>query len=78
MEDSGTLHGNTAQVDIWRGTGDQTLKDTVNVYGVATHNLLWVNPPQGGQVNSKKHAPSLLQLNDEIASNLTFKLDIYQ
>ena len=35
VDDSGGLHGNTDQIDVWRGQGDQALKDVVDNWGNA-------------------------------------------
>jgi hypothetical protein len=32
VDDSGTLHGNTDQIDVWKGQGDHTIADSVRNY----------------------------------------------
>ncbi|MEY4484142.1 MAG: hypothetical protein RL693_1594 [Verrucomicrobiota bacterium] len=47
VDDSGGLHGNTDQIDVWRGQGDQALQTTVDNYGVQQDRtcLKIINPP---------------------------------
>jgi hypothetical protein len=40
VDDSGTLHGNTDQIDVWRGQGDQTLQTTVDNFGIRRRTCL--------------------------------------
>jgi len=40
VDDSGTLHGNTDQIDVWRGQGDQTLQNTVDNFGIRRRTCL--------------------------------------
>ena len=40
VDDHGTLEGNQNQIDVWIGTGDQSVKNNANNYGVQTHTAL--------------------------------------
>ena len=40
VDDTGTLHGNTDQIDVWRGQGDETLQTTVNAFGIRNRTCL--------------------------------------
>lgn len=40
VDDSGTLHGNTDQIDVWRGQGDQSLQNSVDAFGLQTRSCL--------------------------------------
>ncbi|MEI6914570.1 MAG: hypothetical protein WCL39_05505, partial [Armatimonadota bacterium] len=44
VDDSGTLHGNTDQIDVWRGQGDQTLQNTVDNFGIRRRTCLKIIP----------------------------------
>jgi len=44
VDDSGGLGGNTDQIDIWRGQGDQTLKATVDNFGIRRRTCLKIIP----------------------------------
>lgn len=45
VDDSGTLHGNVDQIDVWRGQGDQTLQNAVDNFGIATRTCLKILKP---------------------------------
>lgn len=45
VDDSGTLHGNTSQIDVWRGQGDGTLRDVVNAWNNPTRTCLKIIQP---------------------------------
>jgi hypothetical protein len=40
VDDAGGLHGNTDQIDVWRGQGDETLQTTVNNFGLRNRTCL--------------------------------------
>ncbi len=40
VDDTGGLHGNTDQIDVWRGQGDETLQITVNNFGLRNRTCL--------------------------------------
>jgi hypothetical protein len=45
VDDSGTLHGNTDQIDVWRGQGDAALRATVFAHGVQRRTCLKIIRP---------------------------------
>jgi hypothetical protein len=45
VDDSGGLHGNTDQIDVWRGQGDQALQTTVDNFGVKRRTCLKIIRP---------------------------------
>ena len=45
VDDSGTLHGNTSQIDVWRGQGDGTLRAVVNAWNNPTRTCLKIIQP---------------------------------
>jgi hypothetical protein len=42
VDDAGDLHGNTHQIDVWRGQGDYTVFQTTQDYGVKIRTCLKV------------------------------------
>jgi hypothetical protein len=46
VDDSGGLHGNVDQIDVWRGQGDQTLQDVVDNFGIVGRTCLKIVKPQ--------------------------------
>jgi hypothetical protein len=45
VDDSGTLHGNKDQIDVWRGQGDQVLQTTVDNFGLKRRTCLKIITP---------------------------------
>jgi alpha-tubulin suppressor-like RCC1 family protein len=45
VDDSGTLGGNTDQIDVWRGQGDQTLQNIVDNFGIRRRTCLKIIVP---------------------------------